>query len=229
MFLYDFFDQLENIENTDTENGRFYTTPSGERYWSVTTVLGRAMDMTGIEQWRDRIGHAEAAKVLRQAGVRGTAIHDLAEKYLLSVPNYDRKAMPFNKMSFKPIRVQLDKHLGTIHAIEAPLYSDKLKIAGRVDLIGTWDGKLAIIDFKTSRWPKPKEYFEKYFMQEALYAFMLFERLRPSKLHLYEKVKLVTIMTVDHENEAIVHVEDAATWGPKAVNAVLRNTRPVLV
>lgn len=226
MFCYDFL-KFDPICNTDTDQGRYYTVPNGERYWSVTTVLGRAMDMSGIEAWRDRIGKDEADKVLRQAGVRGTAVHDLAEKYLLSVPNYDRKAMPFNKISFKPIKKELDKHLGTIHAVEAPLYSNKLKIAGRTDLIGTWDSELAIIDFKTSRWKKPKEFFEKYFMQESLYAFMMFELLCPQKLYLYEKVKLVTIMTVDHEDDVIVHVETAGDWGKKACATVLRNTMSV--
>ena len=40
--------------------------------------------------------------------------------------------------------------IDNIYAQECGLYSDKYKVVGRVDCIAEYDGKLSIIDFKTS-------------------------------------------------------------------------------
>jgi ATP-dependent exoDNAse (exonuclease V) beta subunit len=47
--------------------------------------------------------------------------------------------------------------MNNVYAQEVPLYSDQLKVAGRVDLIAEWGGQLAIVDFKTSRKPKERK------------------------------------------------------------------------
>jgi ATP-dependent exoDNAse (exonuclease V) beta subunit len=73
---------------------------------------------------------------------------------------------------FKPLLNRIDN----IHAQEIALYSDHLRLAGRVDCIAEFDGKLSIIDFKTSKKPKKKEWIENYFAQAAAYAIMYEER-----------------------------------------------------
>lgn len=228
MFCYDFLN-LPDIKNTDTEEGRYYTTPQGNKYWSVTTLLGRGGDKQYLEDWKARVGEDEAKKIVTQAGIRGSEVHDLAEKYLLSEKNYAKGAMPFNKMTFNVIKKVLDKNVTTIRAIEAGLYSDKIKTAGRVDLIGEWNGFPAIIDFKTAKWRKQRQHVMDYFMQESLYAFMLVELLNPKNLKMYEKFKLVTIMAVDHDDDPNIFIESAADWGPKAIKHIMNVNTPVLL
>jgi hypothetical protein len=167
-------DLPELVENT-TEFGRTYVTPEGNRYPSITTVL-KVLSDEGIEEWKKRVGEDEARRVLIQAGRRGTAVHDLAEKYLNNEPNWKKGAMPSNLHSFMQLKPILDERVNNVWAQEVPLYSDRLKIAGRVDLIAEYRGELAIIDFKTARKKKKTEWIQNYFMQTAFYAAAFFER-----------------------------------------------------
>ena len=68
----------------------------------------------------------------------------------------------------------LDK-IDNIHAIEQALFSKELGIAGSVDCIAEYEGELAVIDFKTSKKPKPRKWIDHYFVQCAAYACMLYE------------------------------------------------------
>jgi genome maintenance exonuclease 1 len=70
----------------------------------------------------------------------------------------------------------LDEHVNNIHALEIPLYSHHLKVAGRVDCIAEYDGQLSIIDFKTSSKLKEESWIKGYFMQCSAYAVMYEER-----------------------------------------------------
>lgn len=178
-------------------------------------------DKSGLDEWRKRVGEEEAKKIMTQAGIRGSDVHNIAEKYVTNDPNYLKGTMPFNRTSFRVLKKALDENLQCVYAVEAGLYSDKLKIAGRVDLIGIWNGKLSIIDFKTSRKIKKREWITNYFLQESLYAFMLMERMSPENIQKYEDIQLVTVMTVDHEDDPFVFIESAKDWGPKAIKIVL--------
>ena len=156
-FVYEKLPELDfELEAKTTESGRVYYTPSGKAYPSVTTVLG-SMNKDAIDAWRKRVGEEEANKISGKASRRGEALHLACEKYLLNEMSdlKIRNMMPNIKELFFQLRPELDKNIGTIYAVEQPLYSDKLKIAGRVDCIAKWDGKISIIDFKTSS----KEYF----------------------------------------------------------------------
>ena len=84
--------------------------------------------------------------------------------------------MPDTKELFFKIKPIIDENIGKIYAIEQALYSDKLKVAGRVDCIAEWNGKLSIIDFKTSSKLKDENYIQNYFMQCSAYAEMFGER-----------------------------------------------------
>ena len=166
---------LQELIAETTDSGRVYNTPDGNAYPSVTTVLSE-YSKAGIIAWRKRVGEEEANKISTQAATRGTSIHQICEDYLNNKPDYLEGQMPANIFTFKQIQPILDKYVDNIHYLEAPLYSDFLKTAGRVDCVAEFDGKLSIIDFKTARKPKKKEWISNYFMQASCYAVMYEER-----------------------------------------------------
>lgn len=170
-----------DLESETLEHGRFYTTPTGEKYPSVTTIMPVKEDV--LNEWRDRIGADEAAKVLRRAGNRGTKMHSLCENYLKGnlTDMKIRMLMPFDKMLFGQVRKYLDSYINNIYCMEQALYSTRLKLAGRVDLVAEWKGRLAIIDFKTSIKEKKEDWITNYFVQCTAYAEM-FEDLTNRKI-----------------------------------------------
>ena len=175
MFKHVQMEALPELECETLPTGRTYMTPEGNKYPSITTVLGH-QGKEGIIAWRKRVGEEVANKISTQAATRGTAVHTLAEDYLNNKEDWSKKAMPANLFSFNQIKPILDERVNNIWAQEVPLYSDKFKIAGRVDCIAEFDGQLTIIDFKTSRKPKKAEWIENYFTQAAFYAAAFFER-----------------------------------------------------
>lgn len=185
--------KLPELSSVTTDNGRFYTTPEGNVYPSVTTVLSASGDKTWLEEWKIRVGEDTVKKVSQQAATRGTAVHEITEKYLLNDPLYNKKCMPNNLMSFKQIKGFLDDHVGLIAGVELPLYSDVLKVAGRSDLIAKWDGIWSIIDFKTSKYNKEETDIENYFIQGSCYSKMFEERTG------LKIPQIVIVMTIDFD------------------------------
>jgi len=181
---------------TENINGqRYYVLPDGvTKLKSVTTIIGERTDKTALLEWKKRVGEAEAQKITTQAARRGTAIHSIAERYVLNEENYyGEKEMPANIDSFKPIKQILDDHVDNVLGIEIPLYSKSLGCAGRTDLIAEYDGTLSVIDFKTSRKLKKAEWIENYFIQATCYA-MMFEW-----IYRIAVPQIVIIITVDDE------------------------------
>ena len=154
-----------DLESETTSSGRVYKVPGGKSYPSITTVLS-AYNKKAIYEWRQRVGEEEANRVSRQASGRGTRMHNAVEKYLLNEMSTMKLQgmMPDAKELFIQIRPLLDECVGTIYGIEQPLYSDRLMVAGRCDCIGEWQGKLAIIDWKTAKKHKQKDSIKNYFM-----------------------------------------------------------------
>lgn len=204
---------LEELGCDTTPTGRFYSPASGEKYPSVTTVLG-VQDKSGLNAWRARVGEEEAKKIGVRAANRGSDVHLIAENYLNNLPDYKTKCMPINLMTFNTLKPIIDKYVNNIYFQEAPLYSRKIKTAGRVDLIAEFNGVLSIIDFKTSRRPKKAEWIEGYFMQESFYAAAFYELTSiPIK-------QIVTLVMVD-DDKPQVFVEQPLKWLPKFLE--LRN------
>src|SRR5690606_23983715 len=85
------------------------------------------------------------------------------------------QVMPFNLVMYKQIEKVLKRKVNNIRCSEGRLYSNKLKVAGSVDLIADYEGKPAVIDFKTSAKNKKKEWIEAYFLQVSMYSFMFWE------------------------------------------------------
>ena len=183
-------------------------TIDGVRYYSIPDVeeLIKLVSITSITShfnreifinWRKKVGDVQADKITKAATKRGTDMHTLTEYYL---KNDDLPEVPpISEFLFKIAKGELNK-INNIYALEGALYSKQLGIAGTVDCIAEYNGELAIIDFKTSKKPKPREWVEHYFVQAMAYGCMLYEmREIPVK-------KLVIIMACEN-GECIVYEE----------------------
>jgi len=159
---------------TKDDGLRLYEVGDGKWYPSVTTVTShRKKD--SIIKWRKRVGEAEANKISGRASARGNKFHSMVESYLKNeTVSFDDKS-PLASFLFKAAKETLHR-INNIHLLESPLYSDSLRIAGRVDCIAEYDGELAVIDFKTSTKEKKESWIENYFVQETAYAAMYYER-----------------------------------------------------
>ena len=163
--------EIGKLVQVNAKGGRYYETPSGAKYPSVTSVT-RLHNLESIQAWKDKVGEEEAGKISRRALARGNKIHSLAEKYLL---NEGDMSDDFSKADFGQMIPYLNK-INNIHCLETQLYSDHLQTAGTVDCIGEYEGKLTVIDFKTSAKLKKREWVKDYFMQCSAYAVMYEER-----------------------------------------------------
>lgn len=198
---------------TETIDGkRFYVLPDGvTKLKSVTTVLGEKLDKTALNEWKAKVGEEQANRISVQAARRGSAIHEIAEKYVLNEDNFYKNQMPINIETFKPIKWALDDHVDNIYGVELPLYSKALGCAGRTDLVAEYDGIPSIIDFKTSRKLKKEEWIESYFLQSTVYS-MMFQR-----KYKIEIPQIVIIITVDNEKTPQTFVMERS----KFVNRVI--------
>ena len=194
----------EDLVAETTDTGRTYKCPDGSSFNSVTTVL-KVLSEDAIQAWRRRVGEDVANKIGVRAANRGTAVHSIIERYLDNDVEYDKDVMPDVLSTFKDVQPILDAHISEILGLEAPLYSKHLKLAGRVDCVGVFDNKLSIIDFKTSRKIKKKEWIHNYFAQASAYAIMFEERTG------IPVPQLVIIIAVDNE-EPQVFVEKRDDW-----------------
>jgi len=194
--------ELQKLPRKNVDGKRVYETPDGKHYPSVTTITSQ-LSKDAIVAWRKRVGNEAANKITTKATRRGTSVHKLCEDYCLNKLMED-KVMPSNKEMFFSIKKELDANVNNIRSVEGFLYSDFLQVAGQVDLIAEYKGKLSIIDFKTSKKRKPEAWCEGYFIQESAYAFMFEERTG------IRVPQLVTIIGVDDEPEPQVFVKNCS-------------------
>jgi genome maintenance exonuclease 1 len=174
MFIQYESPHIEDLETETIDGKRFYCTPDGQKLPSVTTVLG-AKGKKEIYEWRKRVGNEEANRVSRIATGRGNKFHTMCENYVKNKPIVN--PMPDAEILFKQIRPIIKENLTEVWYQEQALWSTRyLKMAGRVDLIGKWNDRLSVIDFKTSKRQKKKEDIDDYFCQCTAYAIMMFER-----------------------------------------------------
>lgn len=166
-----------DLPSITTEEGRYYVTPEGKKYPSASTVSG-LLTRDAINAWKTRVGETEANKKAKRGADRGTYIHLMCEKYLLGTLSVEERTsmLPTMKELFLQLKKQFDAHVDIVYGIEVPLYSDRLRIAGRTDGIVRWKKKIAIIDVKTAAKGKPEEWILNYFVQAAAYAEMFEER-----------------------------------------------------
>jgi len=149
--------------------GRYYKSPTKDKWYpSVTTVVNH-LDAEKWKEWRTDPKNLETSQ---KAIARGNQMHLLAEKYLTdgTVPTSEEDSIRFDAL------LPMMKNIGEIYAIERPLWSDHLMLAGRTDCIGEYNGNPAIIDFKTSSKKKKKSWITNYFHQATAYSYMWEER-----------------------------------------------------
>ena len=193
------------LKATTTKEGRRYRV--GDTFYpSVTTVIGYSKKKS-IMEWRRKVGEEEANRISKRASTRGNKCHKLAELYLSNESISKYKDDPLSMGLFYQIKPYLDS-INNIHALEAPLCSNVLKMAGRVDCIAEYKGELAIIDFKTSTKEKREEWIHDYFAQETAYAIMFQELtgLIPKRL--------VTIIATETGTPQVFVINDILKYVP---------------
>ena len=146
---------------------RFYDI-EGKAYPSITTVLG-IQKKAQLQEWRDKIGEKVANWEMGRAARRGKATHLLIEQYIKGLTPSERGVLPLGL--FRLIKPYVDQ-IDNIHCLETIMYSKKLTIAGQVDCIAEYNGKLSVIDFKTANKERKEDWIENYFLQTTAYAIM---------------------------------------------------------
>lgn len=166
---------LPQLERETIDGVRYYKVPAEEellKLVSITSITSH-FNKEIFVKWRKKVGDEEADRVTRKATSRGTDMHTLVENHLHNVEILPQ-VQPLSEMLFNVAKPAL-KRINNIYALEGSLYSQFLGIAGTVDCIAEFDGELSIIDFKTSKKPKPREWIDNYFVQCCAYACMLHE------------------------------------------------------
>ena len=172
--------ELPELKTITIDRKRFYVTPKENYYPSITTVLS-ARNKEGLMEWRKRVGDEVANYVSGKAAARGTKVHHMCEDYLNNMESDWPDKWEEHKKNFLPwclFGELKDKVLGNIsdiYAQECSLYSDKYRVAGRVDCIAKYNGVLSIIDFKTSTKERSDNWNENYYIQCSAYAEMFTE------------------------------------------------------
>ena len=167
------------------------------KFVSITSVTSH-FNKEIFVKWRKRVGNEEADRITKASTSRGTDMHTLVENYL-----YNHEVLPLvqplSEFLFKIAKPSLNK-INNIHCLEGALYSKQLGVAGTTDCIAEFDDELAVIDFKTSKKPKPREWIENYFVQAMFYGMAYYEMTgTPIK-------KLVIIMACE-DGECVVYEE----------------------
>ena len=190
---------------------RFYETPDGNKYPSITTVLGKQPGkQKGLQAWRQRIGEEQARIVSGKAARRGTAFHNICEDYLNGMEDitHHKEKNFLAWCMFGEMKSHLDEKINKVVLQEQSMYSPKYKVAGRCDFIGVYKDTLAVVDFKTTTTPKKEEWIEDYFIQCSAYASMYEE-------HTGETIEDIVIMMVAEDGQVQIYEKKAADYLPK--------------
>ena len=224
---------LPPVKARNSEGVRLYETPEGNKYPSITTVLS-IRNKKGLHEWRKRVGNDVANYVARTAAARGTKVHHMCEDYLNNVyTNYPSKWEKHKKdflpyCLFNQLKEQALCNIDGIYAQEAGLYSDKYKVAGRVDCIARYNGTPSIIDFKTSSRERTDDWNENYYIQGSAYAEMFGERtgIEVSQVVILVVTEDGTVQEFikDKHNYLDALVESVAEWSERNETSSIPNS-----
>ncbi len=187
---------------------RFYEV-NGTNYPSVTSVLG-VRKKVELQQWRDRIGENVANWEMGRAARRGTATHNLIENYIKGEPLTEKSVLPLGL--FKLMKPYIDQ-IQNIHCLETVLYSQKYKLAGQVDCIAEYNGKLSVIDFKTANKERKEEWIDNYFMQCTAYGLMYEEMYNT-------EIEDIVVIMGGEDGSMVTYVKKKADYIPKLEEVV---------
>ncbi len=157
----------------ESTGAHIYITPEGQKLRSVTTMLNKtkpAKDKKQLTAWRDKVGKPVAQYIMNTAAIIGTETHRLNENYI----NMERDSCKYSMLSYahhKKFIPYLNK-IKDVFGVEPKLFSRDMALAGTADLVGEYEGKISIIDYKTKRSEQRKEWMTEYFIQTAAYAKM---------------------------------------------------------
>ena len=205
------FNHLEGYDSIklpvkQIDGNRYYTTPEGKSYPSVTTVTG-LMNRVWLAKWKAAVGEEKANKISGKAMARGSRYHYLQEDFINNKLTEERlkEITPLDLMMFNQTK-ELTSRMGDVYMLEGSMYSNELEMAGRVDCIAEFAGKVSVIDFKTSTKVKSPSKIKGYFMQETAYAKM-FEELYDVPIE-----RIVTIVAVEETGQSQLFVEEPKNW-----------------
>tara|TARA_Y100001935_G_scaffold113452_1_gene94073 strand:+ start:4873 stop:5580 length:708 start_codon:yes stop_codon:yes gene_type:complete len=204
---------VPELSTKNINRKRFYQTPEGKLYPSITTVLQKRK-MAGLMEWRKSVGDDVANYIARTAAHRGTKVHHMCEDFLNN--NFDEEVHKKNFLPYvlfgqmKPVLMQ---KVNNILAQECGLYTDKYRVAGRVDCIAEYNGVKSIIDFKTSRKERNDEWNESYYIQASAYAEMFEERTGI-------EINQIVILVVTEDGVVQEFIKDKGEYIPKLVEAI---------
>ena len=192
--------KFPNTKGMNTNGFRFYQV-DGKNYPSITTILS-IQKKEGLIQWRKNVGEAAAKWEMARAARRGKAVHTLVEQYLKGETPAIRDVLPLGM--FKLLKPYLDQ-IDNIHCLEKIMYSHKLTLAGQVDCIAEYNGKLSVIDFKTANKERIDSWNHNYYMQCTAYAIM-YEELFGTP------IEQVVILQSGEDGSCNAFVKDKATY-----------------
>ena len=197
---------LEPLKRETIDGVRYYSIPDVDelvKLVSITSVTSH-FNKEIFVKWRKKVGNEEADRITKAATTRGANMHTLTEHYLKNDKELPT-VPPISDFLFKIAKGELNK-IDNIHTLEGALYSRQLGIAGTVDCIAEYNGELSIIDFKTSKKPKPRDWIEHYFVQAMAYGCMLYEMRNISVK------KLVIIMACENGECQVYEEYDKAKY-----------------
>tara|TARA_Y100000114_G_scaffold151374_1_gene168008 strand:+ start:1510 stop:2274 length:765 start_codon:yes stop_codon:yes gene_type:complete len=156
----------------------------GEKIPSVTTIISATQSeekRKSLCDWRKRVGEAEATKITIDAARRGTEMHLVLEKYCQGLPYLNTTIQGNISRLMAHVIVDHLEKLKEVWGSEVNLiYKDfcpslypnpkKMAWAGLTDLVGLYDDKPTIIDFKQANKLKKEEWIEDYYYQIAAYS-----------------------------------------------------------
>jgi CRISPR/Cas system-associated exonuclease Cas4 (RecB family) len=210
--------ELPHIKRVDTSKGRFYLLPNGDTVPSVTTVTS-LITRDAIEEWKARVGPAEAEKVSNESSDIGERFHKICENYINNVPYYYGNGK--NEFQFQylfPHVIDEINKIDKIYGVELTLFSDKLKLAGTTDVAAEYEGVASIIDFKTSKRPKEEEWMLNYFVQMTAYSLMLEERTG-------KKFKQIVLIMLELSGNSVVYVRNRDDYVNELVKTIKQYRR----
>jgi hypothetical protein len=140
---------------------------------SVTTIISATQSeekKQGLANWKARLGDQAADRVRDIAALRGTAMHTYLEAYVQGTGHRDltsigKEAEPMAQQIINRGLIDLNEIWGS----EVVLYYPDL-YAGATDLVGIYNGRESIVDFKQTNKPKRREWIDDYFIQLGAYA-----------------------------------------------------------
>ena len=205
---------LPPLERETVDGVRYYKVPDADEFVKLVSITSVTSfwNREKFAKWRKKIGEDKANEITRKATSRGTDTHTLIEHYLLNEETLP-EVQPISDFLYKIAKPTLN-NIENIHALEGSLYSKQLGVAGTVDCIAEYDGELAVIDFKTSAAPKPRDWIDGYFVQAAAYACMYYE------LTGISVKKLVIIMTCENGDCVVYEERDKAKYIKLLVNYI---------